>query len=96
MNVVLIIPPSDALLISGYLFHHKEITLTTIRRPAKIWIPTPLQRNNTKYITFKCPMDYFVPYSSDINLLHPDLRCQFNKTGILFSQCQHHFSMVFG
>ena len=40
-------------------------------------------------------MDYCLPYSSNVNLLHPDLQCQFNRTGILCSQCQHHLSMVF-
>ena len=41
-------------------------------------------------------MDYCIPYSSNINLLYPDLQCQFNRSGILCSQCQHHLSMVFG
>ena len=31
-----------------------------------------------------------------LNLLHPDLQCQFNRTGILCSQCKHHLSMIFG
>ena len=35
-------------------------------------------------------------YSSNVNLLYPDLQCQFNRSGILCSQCQHHLSMVFG
>ena len=41
-------------------------------------------------------MDYCLPYSSLINLLHPDLQCQFNRTGTLCSQCKHSLSMVFG
>ena len=41
-------------------------------------------------------MDYCLPYSSNVNLLHPDLQCQFNRIGILCSQCQHNLSMVFG
>ena len=41
-------------------------------------------------------MDYCLPYSSNVNLLYPDLQCQFNRTGILCSQCQRHLSMVFG
>ena len=41
-------------------------------------------------------MDYCLPYSSNVNLLHPDLQCQFNRTGILCSQCQNRLSMVFG
>ena len=41
-------------------------------------------------------MDYCIPYSTNVNLFHPDLQCQFNRTSILCSQCQHHLSMVFG
>ena len=40
-------------------------------------------------------MDYCLPYSTNVNLLHPDLQCQFNRTGILCSQCPHPLSMVF-
>ena len=41
-------------------------------------------------------MDYCLSYSSNVNLLYPDSQCQFNRTGILCSQCQNHLSMVFG
>ena len=41
-------------------------------------------------------MDYCLPYSSYVNLLYPDLQCQFNRTGVLCSQCQQPLSMVFG
>ena len=41
-------------------------------------------------------MDYCLPLSSDLNLQNPDLQCQFNRTGVLCSQCQHSLSMVFG
>ena len=41
-------------------------------------------------------MDYCLSYSSNVALLYPDLQCQFNRSGILCSQCQHHLSMVFG
>ena len=54
-----------------------------------------MQANNTKYLVSICPMDYCLPYSSNVNLLHPDVQCQFNRTGILCSQCQHPLSMVF-
>ena len=67
-----------------------------IRRPANTWITAHSQANNTKYLISNCPMDYCLPYSSNVNLLHPDLQCQFNRTGILCSQCLHHLSMVFG
>ena len=72
------------------------IDYSTIRRPANIWITTPSEANNTKYLTSECPMDFCLPHPSNVNLLHPDLQCQFNRTGILCSQCQHHLSMVFG
>ena len=64
--------------------------------PANSWIVAHTQTNNTKYlISNNCPMDYCLPYSSDVNLLYPDLQCQFNRTGMLCSQCQHPLSMVF-
>ena len=72
------------------------IDLSAIRRPANTWITAHSQANNTKYLISDCPMDYCLPYSSNVNLLHPELQCQFNRTGILCSQCQHHLSMVFG
>ena len=69
------------------------IDYSTIRRPANAWI---IAYSQTKYLISDCPMDYCLSYSSNINLLHPNLQCQFNRTGILCSQCQHHLSMVFG
>ena len=72
------------------------IDYSTISRPANVWITTHTQTNSTTYLTSKCPLDYCLPYSSDVNLLYPDLQCQFNRTGILCSQCLHHLSMVFG
>ena len=69
---------------------------STIRRPANTWITAYTQTNDTKYLTSDCPMDYCLPYSSNVNLLYPDSQCQFNRTAILCSQCQHHLSMVFG
>ena len=72
------------------------IDYSAIRRPANTWISAHTQANNTNYLMSDCPVDYCLPYSSNINLLHPDLQCQFNRTGILCSQCQHHLSMVFG
>ena len=72
------------------------IDYSAMRRPANTWISVHTQANDTKYLISDCPMDYCIPYSTNINLLHPDLRCQFNRTDILCSQCQHHLSMVFG
>ena len=73
------------------------IDYSAIRRPASSWIAAHTQTNNTKYLmSNNCPMDYCLPYSSNVNLLYPDLQCQFNRSGILCSQCQHPLSMVFG
>ena len=72
------------------------IDYSAIGRSANTWITAYSEANNTKYFIADCSMDYCLPYSSTVNLLHPDLQCQFNRTGILCSQCQHHLSMVFG
>ena len=73
------------------------IDYSAVRRPANTWITALKQAlNNTKYLISDCPMDYCLPYSSNVNLQHPDVQCQFNRTGILCSQCQQHLSMVFG
>ena len=72
------------------------IDYSAIRRPVITWISVHTQANNTKYLISNCLMDYCLPYSTNINFLHSDLQYQFNRTGILCSQCQHHLSMVFG
>ena len=72
------------------------IELTAIRRPANTWITAhTITNNTTNFLISDCPMDYCLPYSTNINLVHPDLQCQHNRIGILCSQCQHPFSMVF-
>ena len=71
------------------------IDYSAVQRPADTWITAYTQANDTKYSISDCPMDYCLPCSSNLTLLHPDLQCQFNRTGILCSQCQHHLSMVF-
>ena len=73
-----------------------NIDQSAIRRPANTWITAHNQIHNTKYLISDCPMDYCLPYSSYVNLLYPDLQCQFNRTGVLCSQCQQPLSMVFG
>ena len=74
-----------------------NIDQLAIRRPANTWITThTTQLNNTEYLISDCPLDYCLPHSSNVNLLYPDLQCQFNRTGVLCSKCQQHLSMVFG
>jgi len=69
----------------------------TITRPASTWITAFNSSNGTTYlISHNCPVDYCLPYSSHLNLISPDLQCQFNRTGILCSQCHYSLSMVFG
>ena len=72
------------------------IEQSAIRHPATMWITAHVQSEDTKYLTGNCPMDYCLPYSSNVHLTNPDTQCQFNRTGILCSQCQHPLSMVFG
>ena len=69
---------------------------STIKRPANTWITDHTEGNNTKYLISICPMDYCIPYSSNINLLYSDSQCQFSRAGILCSRCLDHLSMVFG
>ena len=71
---------------------------STIQRPANRWIKSDTISNDimTTYFISICPMDYCLPHSSHLNLATPDLQCQFNRSGILCSQCQHGLSMVFG
>ena len=72
------------------------IDLSAVTRPANTWITAhTLTNNTTNYLISDCPMDYCLPYSTNVNLLYPDLQCQFNRTGMLCSQCQHPLSMVF-
>ena len=84
------------ILFSHQIFISVSLNHSVIRRPANTWITAHSQTNNTAYLISDCPMDYCIPYSSTVNLFYPDLQCQFNRTGILCSQCQHHLSMVFG
>ena len=72
------------------------IDLSAITRPANTWITAhTLTNNTTNYLISDCPMDYCLPYSTNVNLLYPDLQCQFNRTGMLCSQCQRSLSMIF-
>ena len=73
-----------------------NIDQSAIRRPANTWLTADNQTQNTKYLMSDCPMDYCLPYSSYVNLLYPHLQCQFNRTGVLCSQCQQPLSMVLG
>ena len=73
-----------------------NIDQSAITRPANTWTSAINKTNDTEYLISDCPMDYCLPHSSNVNLLNPDLQCQFNRIGILCSQCQQPLSMVFG
>ena len=73
-----------------------NIDEATVQRPANSWISSHTLLNKTKYFLSTCTMDYCLPHSSDISLTNPNLQCQFKRSGILCSQCQHGLSMVFG
>ena len=73
-----------------------NIDQLTINRPENSFIALLSYSNSTYSVCTRCPMDYCLPHSSDLNLQNPDLQCQFNRTGILCSQCQQSLSMVFG
>ena len=72
------------------------IDYSAIRHPANTWITAHTLTNDTNYLISDCPMDYCLPHAFNINLLYPDQQCQFERTGILCSQCQQPLSMVFG
>ena len=72
------------------------IDLSAIKCPANTWTTAyTLTNNTTNYLISDYPMGYCLPYSTNVNLVYPDLQCQFNRTGILCSQCPHPLSMVF-
>ena len=49
------------------------IEQSLIRRPATMWITANTQLNDTKYLVSNCPMDYCLPYSSDVLLTNPNI-----------------------
>ena len=74
-----------------------DIEQAAIIRPANSWISNQTLADSSEYsISTTCPMDYCLPHSSAIGFADLDLQCQFNRSGILCSQCQHGLSMVFG
>ena len=80
-----------------------KLTLTcninhqTISRPANSWISATTNNYSHNYMICKeCPFDYCLPWSSYLQLSHPDLQCQFNRSGVLCGQCQQGLSTVFG
>ena len=86
----------DCDLILTKIIDRCNIDQSAISGPASTWITAHNQTNNTNYLISDCPMDYCLPYSSYVNLLYPDSQCQFNRSGVLCSQCQQPLSMVFG
>ena len=72
------------------------IDYASIDHPHNTWIMAHTQANKTKYLISDCPMDYCLLYASNVSLSYPNLQCQFNRSGILCSECEHPLSMVLG
>ena len=80
-------------------FKHFDITECninnqTILRPTNSWISAT--NHDNYYISLYCPFYYCKQYSSYLNLITPELQCQFNRSGLLCGQCQQGLSTVFG
>ena len=74
-----------------------NINNQTILRPPNRWITaTTVNDSHTYSVSLSCPFDYCSPNSLHLNLLNPDLQCQFKRTGVLCGQCQQGLSAVFG
>jgi len=71
-------------------FTNCDINTQSIIHPANTWISAVT--NNSYYIS---PFHYCLPYLFPLNLSTPDLRCQFNRSGLFCGQCQHDLSTVF-
>ncbi|XP_065918699.1 uncharacterized protein [Dysidea avara] len=102
-------PKGFSLSISGYcqcdpiLSHVVLVHLTcdindgTIPRPGNSWISgDTINNSHTYHMSLKCPFDYCIPHSSDINFTISDLQCQFSRCGVLCGECEPGLSTVFG
>ena len=78
-------------------FDKRYIDQSAIRRPADT-LDNCSYTSKYHSIRIYVMCKYFcLPYSSNVNLLHPDIQCQFNRIDILLcSQYPHPLSMVFG
>ena len=89
----------DPLLINGDLRIANYISLNLLPSTVLLTFRCLVQvLHQIVYNTFfpTCPTDYCVPHSLQLNLSNINLQCQFYRSGILCSQCQHRLSMVFG
>ena len=76
---------------------HCNIDDQTIPRPANSWISAQTVNNSHSYhVSLHCPFDYCLPHSSHLNLSTPDSQCKFNRSGLLYGECQQGLSAVFG
>ena len=74
-----------------------DITHQTILRPANTWLSAITIISSHQYhISPHCPLQYCLPYSSQLNFSTPNSQCQFNRSGLLCGQCQQGLSTVFG
>ena len=74
-----------------------DINDQTVKRHANSWISGLTVNSSHHYnVAKRCPFDYCLPHASNLNLLYPNLQCQFKRTGLLCGKCQQGFSNVFG
>ena len=75
-----------------------DINDQTISRPANSWISATTNNGTFTYlVSANCPLDYCIPYPSDLKLsLTADLQCQFRRHNLLCGQCLDGLSTVFG
>ncbi|XP_065917477.1 uncharacterized protein [Dysidea avara] len=80
-----------------------DINTEMILRPPNSWmygeVKDPHEVNDYKYIYYisvNCPFDYCHPHSSHIHLQHPDVQCDFNRTGPACGHCPSNLSTIFG
>ena len=62
--------------------------------PGNSWVC--ITSNYTYQACLYYPSNYWLPYSSYLNLSSPDSQCKFNRTGLLCGECQNGLSTAFG
>ena len=78
------------------LITHCNIDNQTIPRPANSWISAhTVNKSHSYHVFLHCPFDYCLPHSSHLNLSTPDSQCHFNRSGLLYGQCQQDLSAFF-
>ena len=67
----------------------------SVYRPANSWLSFCEENNDILYVEI-CPFQHCLPCDSFIQLVHPDVQCQYGRTGVLCGKCSSGLSSVFG